>query len=222
VERFVAAHGGDGVRVEVPFTRGHWEAAWLAPHVALARGWEKQLDERYDGTLLSRRLTSADYRRWLREEAVAYVALPDAPLDPSSALEGRLIEAGLPYLREALRTRHWRIYEVLGATPLVQGPGELTGMGHDWFSLRTRRGGRLLVRVRFTRYWTVLAGQACVRKAPGGWTEVSAQGAGDVRVAARFSLARALGLGGSSCHGGADTSDVPAPTGNRQAAGTRS
>ena len=125
VERFVAAHGGSTVRVEVPFTRGHWEAAWLAPNVMLARGWEKQLDERYDGVLLGKELTAAGYRRWLDAEAVRYVALPDAPLDPSSAGEGRLIEAGLPYLHEVERTRHWRIYEVGHATPLMRGLGSL-------------------------------------------------------------------------------------------------
>ena len=104
VEHFVAAHGGELVRVEVPFTRGHWEAAWLAQRVSLARGWEKQLDERYDGVLLAKGLTAAAYYRWLRAQAVSYVALPDAPLDPSSAEEGRLVGAGLPYLREVLRT----------------------------------------------------------------------------------------------------------------------
>ncbi len=199
VERFVATHGGPLVRVEVPFTRGHWEAAWLAQRVSLARGWEKQLDERYDGVLLSRTLTAARYRVWLDQNAVRYVALPDAPLDPSSAVEGRLIEAGLPFLREVWRTRHWRIYAVLDPTPLAQGPGVLSGMGHDWFSLRARTGGSFLVRVRYTRYWTVTAGAACVGRARGGWTEVSAARAGGVSVAARFSLGRALGLGGSSC-----------------------
>ena len=44
VERFLAAHAGGPVRVEVPLTRTHWEAALLAPRVSLARGWEKQLD----------------------------------------------------------------------------------------------------------------------------------------------------------------------------------
>ena len=199
VERFVATHGGPLARVEVPFTRGHWEAAWLAQRVSLARGWEKQLDERYDGVLLSRTLTAAQYRAWLDQNAVRYVALPDAPLDPSSAMEGRLIEAGLPYLREVWRTRHWRIYAVLDPTPIAQGPGALSGMGHDWFSLRARTGGSFLVRVRYTRYWTVTAGAACVGRARGGWTEVSAARAGRVSVAARFSLGRALGLGGSSC-----------------------
>jgi hypothetical protein len=199
VERFVAAHGGSLVRVEVPFTRGHWEAAWLAPRVSLARGWEKQLDERYDGVLLARGLTAAGYRAWLEEEAVRYVALPDAPLDPSSAAEGRLIEAGLPYLREVSRTRHWRIYEVLDPTPLARGPGALSGMGHDWFSLRARTHGSFVVRVRYTRYWTVTGGSACVGRARGGWTAVSARRAGTVTVAARFSLGRALGLDGASC-----------------------
>jgi hypothetical protein len=199
VERFVATHGASTVRVEVPFTRGHWEAAWLAPNVSLARGWEKQLDERYDGVLLGRGLTAGDYHRWLDAEAVRYVALPDAPLDPSSAGEGRLIEAGLPYLREVERTRHWRIYEVHHATPLARGPGVLSAVGHNWFSLRARAAGRFTVRVRYTRYFTVAAGAACVGEAPGGWTEVSASRAGAVTIAARFSLGRALGFAGSSC-----------------------
>ncbi len=202
VERFVAgveAPPGQPVRVEVPFTRGHWEAAWLAPRVSLARGWEKQLDERYDGVLLSKGLTAARYRIWLKEEAVGYVALPDAPLDPSSAAEGRLIEAGLPYLHEVERTRHWRIYEVVGATPLAQGPGTLSDLGHDWFQLRARTAGSFTVRVRYTRYWTVTAGTACVGRAPGGWTAVTARRAGAVTVTASFSIGRALGLGGASC-----------------------
>jgi hypothetical protein len=202
VERFVAAHGGTLVRVEVPFTRGHWEAAWLARKVALARGWEKQLDERYDGILLSRGLTPARYYRWLRAQAVDYVALPDAPLDPSSAREGELVRAGLPYLRAVLRTPHWRIYAVRDPTPLAQGPGVMEGMGHDWFLLRARAGGSFLVRVHYTRYWTVTRGAACVGRAPGGWTRVAVRGAGPVEISARFSLARALGLGGASqCSG---------------------
>jgi hypothetical protein len=196
VERFVATHGGDRVRVEVPLTRGHWEAAWLAPRVALARGWEKQLDERYNGVLLSRGLDAQSYRDWLEQQAVSYVALPDTTLDPSSVREGQLVRAGLPYLREVLRTRHWRIYAVRGATPLAQGPGALSGMGHDWFALHARRPGGFVVRVRYTRYWTVTRGAACVSRAPGGWTAVAVRAAGAVRVAARFSLARALGSSG--------------------------
>jgi hypothetical protein len=195
VERFVAraeASLGGPVRVEVPFTRGHWEAAWLAEKVSLARGWEKQLDERYDGVLLAKGLTAAGYRAWLANEAVRYVALPDTSLDPSSAQEGRLIERGLPYLREVERARHWRIYEVRGTAPLASGPGRLSAIGHDAFTLDARTEGRFDVRLRYTKYWTVTTGVGCVGEAPGGWTEVTTERPGPVTVSARFSLGGAI------------------------------
>jgi hypothetical protein len=200
VERFLAKQAGGPVRVEVPLTRSHWEAALLAPSVSLARGWDKQLDERYNAVLLGSGLTAASYARWLREQAVAYVALPDTRLDPSSAAEGRLIERGLPYLRERYRGAHWRIYQVLDATPLAAGPGRLTALGQDSFTLHAAAAGSFRVRVRFTRYWTVVAGSGCVRPAPGGWTSLRATAPGTLRVAARFSLSRAFDTGGS-CRG---------------------
>jgi hypothetical protein len=193
LERYLAGHGGGLDRVEVPFTRSHWEAAWLAPTVSLARGWEKQLDTRYDDVLLRPGLTASAYYLWLRRQAVAYVALPDVPLDPSSAREGRLIEQGLPYLREVFTGAHWRVYQVMSATPLVQGPGRLTKLGHDSFTLRAQTPGRFLVRVHYTRYWTLTRGAGCVARAPEGWTYVRARQAGALVVSARFSLGRALG-----------------------------
>jgi hypothetical protein len=197
VERLLAGPAGAPVRVEVPLTRSHWETAQLAPTVSLARGWEKQLDTRFDRVLLAPGLTAAAYQRWLREQAVGYVALPDTPLDPSSAQEGRLIRGGLPYLREVLQSRHWRIYAVLSATPLASGPGRLTSLGHDSFALWADTPGRFLVRVHFTRYWTLVTGAGCVGRAPGGWTSVVARASGTLVVRARFSIGRALGLGGS-------------------------
>jgi hypothetical protein len=202
LERFLATHGGVLARVEVPFTRSHWEAAWLAPSFSLARGWEKQLDTRYDDVLLRSGLTAPVYYAWLRRQAVRYVALPDAPLDPSSAREGQLIRGGLSYLREVFSSAHWRVYEVLGATPLVQGPGRLSALGHDSFALQATSRGSILVRVHYTRYWTVVRGAGCVSSASGGWTLVVAPHAGAITVAARFSLGRGLGLGGSSCGSG--------------------
>jgi hypothetical protein len=197
VERFLAASGGGPVRLEVPLTRSHWEAALLAPSASLARGWEKQLDSRFDQVLLTPGLSAASYERWLHAQAVSYVALPDVPLDPSSAQEGRLIRAGVPFLREVFASAHWRIYSVLAPTPLVSGPGRLTALGHDSFALHAPAAGRYVVRVRYTRYWTLSRGTGCVAPAPGGWTEVSLPAAGSALVAARFSLARAFGSSGS-------------------------
>jgi hypothetical protein len=199
VKRFLAGLAAP-VRVEVPLTRSHWEAALLAPSVSLARGWEKQLDNRFDRVLLSPGLTAAAYDRWLHDQAVAYVALPDTPLDPSSAREGRLIRHGLSYLRQVFASVHWRIYAVGSPTPLASGPGRLTALGHDSFALRASAPGSFLVRVHYTPYFTLTRGVGCVRQASGGWTSVTVGSPGIVVVAARFSLARALGFG-AYCRG---------------------
>jgi hypothetical protein len=203
VERFLAGAQARGpVRVEVPLTRSHWEAALLAGNVSLARGWEKQLDTRFDGVLLEPGLTGASYDRWLHEQAIAYVALPDVPPDPSSAQEGRLIRRGLPYLRQVFAGAHWRIYSVLAPTPLLSGAGRLLSLGHDSFAVEASSAGSLVVRVHYSRYLTLTRGHGCVRRAPGGWTSVSVAAPGRATVAARFSLARAFGTG-ASCTPGA-------------------
>jgi hypothetical protein len=88
---------------------------------------------------------------------------------------------------------HWRIYAVADATPLVEGAASLTSLAHDSFALRAYAAGPVLVRVRYTRYLTVTRGRACVRQGPEGWTEVDAHARGEVVIAARFSIDRALG-----------------------------
>jgi hypothetical protein len=105
---------GTGTIVEVPMTRAHWESAYLAGYggIALARGWERQLDTRFAAIFYRPALTPAAYLAWLRANRVRYVALPDAPLDRAGAREGRLIARGLPYLHELWRSAHWRIYRV--------------------------------------------------------------------------------------------------------------
>ncbi|MDE3069409.1 MAG: hypothetical protein KGJ43_01635, partial [Acidobacteriota bacterium] len=208
VERFlVRASAAGPIRVEVPFTRAHWEAALLAPSVPLARGWERQLDKRYNLSLESSTLTAAQYRSWLDRYGVRFVALPDAPLDQSSFAEARLIRSGLPYLREIFRNVHWRVFEVLGAAPLavrLAGAGRggaaavakqprLLALTHTGFRLYASGPGRYLVKVHYTPYWQVIAGRGTVHSGPGGFTEVDAGGSGELAVRARFSLGGAWG-----------------------------
>jgi hypothetical protein len=102
--------------VEVPLTKAHWEAAYLAGHddIELARGWERQLDTRYGAIFYHPTLSPTAYRAWLAENRVRYVALPDAPLDKAGALEGASIAHGLPYLRELWHSKHWRVYRFIG------------------------------------------------------------------------------------------------------------
>ncbi|HWX95725.1 MAG TPA: hypothetical protein VNZ01_02650 [Solirubrobacteraceae bacterium] len=191
-------------RIEIVATRDHWEARWAAPHVALARGWERQLD-RYRNALFydsPNTLTAQRYRAWLLEQSVSFVALPDAPLDYSATAEAALLtgtpSAGAhppPYLAEVWRSAHWRLFAVSGPAPLSTPPSMLTQMGHASFSLRAPAAGTYTVRVRFTPYWALAAGHGCVSRSPGDWTQVRLRSAGDVRVVIDFSLARVLSDG---------------------------
>jgi hypothetical protein len=99
--------------VEVPLTGAHWEAANLAGYdgIALARGWERQLDTRYARLFYEPRLSASAYATWLRANRVAYVALPDVRLDDAGRDEGALVAHGLPYLHELWRSAHWRLFE---------------------------------------------------------------------------------------------------------------
>jgi len=184
--------GGHPARVEVPPTRDHGEARWVADAAPLARGWERQLDVHDDGLFYGHGgpLTAARYRAWLSRSAVAYVALADAPLDYSARAEARLIESGVGYLHEVWSSRHWRLFAVLTPTPPAQPPSTLTSLGADSFVLHAPRAGTFDVRVRFTPYWSVRAGNGCVQRDRGGFTEVRARAAGTLRVGIDFSLAR--------------------------------
>jgi hypothetical protein len=181
-----AAHGRP-IRIEVPFTDSHWDATVLGSHFPLARGWDRQLDTRYDQLFYEPHLTASRYRAWLVASGVSYVALSDATLDFSSVAEAALIRAKPSYLRLVDRTRDWQIYEVRHSPGLLDGPGTLSALDGDGFTIDARRPGRFLTRIHYTPYWTVSSGTALVR-ARDGWTEVSVRSAGTVRVDAGFSL----------------------------------
>ncbi len=192
---WLRAHGGEGMRIEVPPTANHWESAYLAPKFELARGWLRQLDTTRDDVFYDQgELTDATYSSWLRRNAISYVALPDAPLDYSSAAERRLILAAPPYLDPRFQTPHWRIYEVRGAKPLVAPLGaaaaETLWVGRQGFALDVTRPGEFLVRVNFTPYWSIARGAGCILRR-GDWTVARASHPGVFRVAADFSLGRA-------------------------------
>jgi hypothetical protein len=183
---------GSPTRIEVLPTRDHWEARILAPYVSLARGWERQLDERYDSIFYRSSLSAAAYLAWLRENAVAYVALPSAPLDHSARSEDRLIHSNPSFLREVWRSAHWRLFAVSPATPLAAPPAVLRALGTDSFTVYAPRAGIYEVRVHYTPYWHSRQALACVSRAPDGWTRVRVASAGQVAVGIEFSLRRLL------------------------------
>jgi hypothetical protein len=114
------------------------------------------------------------------------VAASDARLDYSAVDEDRLIRERPPYLRLRARLAHWDVYEVVGAPGLVRGPARLAALGPESFALAFERPGPALVRIRYTPYWRVEAGRACVGEED-GWTLVRADRPGLVRISTRFS-----------------------------------
>ncbi|MHB8657559.1 MAG: hypothetical protein ACYC91_06335 [Solirubrobacteraceae bacterium] len=186
---FLGRQVGPPFRVEIPFTQFHWEAYEVAPRFSIARGWERQLDIRYNALFYDGRLTSATYAAWLHHLAVRFVAVSDARLDYSAWAETALIQRGLPYLRLVWSSRHWRVFAVAGATPIVTGAATLSALGPNSISLRATRPGHALVRVRFTPYWKLSGGPGCVSP-QGDFTAVSLRRAGRVRLVIAFSLGR--------------------------------
>jgi hypothetical protein len=172
--------------VEIPFTNQHWEAAYVAPHVSLARGWERQLDQADNALFYSHRpLTAAAYKSWLDANGISWVALPDVPLDFSSVKEAALIRSGLPYLHLVWSNPHWRLWRVMGSPGLVTGPAQLTMPAPDRLVLAISRPGTVTVRVRYTAVWHVTEGYACVRPNAAGWTTVHVDQPGRVELEAR-------------------------------------
>jgi hypothetical protein len=191
----------DQRRIEIPFTRSHWEGAEIAPDVPLARGWLRQLDTGLNPIFYKGEINRLTYASWLADNAVRYVALPSAKPDKSSYGERALIEKGLPYLRLRWKSDDWRVYEVLLPTPIVIPQGNarivLEQFGSDELLLDVKRPGEAIVKVRWTPYW--FARGACVEP-DGDWTRVIADKVGFVRLSTRFSPERLFSRG-RRCNG---------------------
>jgi hypothetical protein len=197
---FLRRQTGPPFRIEIPFTQFHWEAYVVATHFPLARGWERQLDIKDNPIFYGGHLTAATYERWLHQNAVRFVAVPDAALDYSATAEMALIDHGLLYLHEVMHSRHWRVYAVADPTPIVDGPATLVAMGPDWLKLGARRAGVSLVHVRFTPYWALSGGTGCVAPA-GQYTRVTLRAPGTVRLVTSFAFDR-IGADSPRCTSG--------------------
>jgi hypothetical protein len=186
---FLSRQSGPPFRVEIPFTQFHWEAYEVAPRFPIPRGWERQLDIKYNRLFYGAPLTPASYGEWLHHVAVRFVAVSDAHLDYSAHAETALIRRGLPYLKPVFHSRHWEVYAVGNATPIASGAARLLGLGPSELTLQAARPGRVLVRVRFTPYWALAEGAGCVAPA-GDFTLITLRTPGRVRLVTRFALGR--------------------------------
>ncbi|MFD4260322.1 hypothetical protein ACFWR9_22565, partial [Streptomyces sp. NPDC058534] len=186
VVRALEGLGADRTRVEVVPARDHREAVRLAPHVNLARGWNRQLDvERarlfYDGSF-----SAATYRAWLDHWAVGFVVLPLGKPDGPARAEAALVrdpERRPEWLEPVWEDAHWRVYRVRDAVPLVSTPGTVvTSTGVD-LVLRVDRPGAVTVRVAWSP-WLRSDGGCLARD--GDFTRLTVEAPGEYRLSSRY------------------------------------
>ncbi|MGI5168747.1 MFS transporter [Spirillospora sp. CA-253888] len=190
LERYGAARG----RIEVVPLRSHWEAAGFTRRFILARGWNRQVDaERHVLFYEDGALTPASYRDWLHRWAVRFVVLPEGmENDWAGRAEAGMVRGGLPYLREVWRDRHWRLYQVADATPLVDAPSTVGHVNADELVVDVPDRGSTLLRISWSPWLRVRggdAGGACLTR-EGDFVRLRAPGPGRYRVAARYTMPR--------------------------------
>jgi hypothetical protein len=188
---------GRAVRVTVPFTENHWEARWLPPRWATPRGWERQLDVGRNALFYRDRPPApAEYRRWLDDHAVAFVAVAGVPLDAAGRDEARLVTTGrVPGVREVWRGGAWRLFAVDRPAPLATGPATVTRLGTGEVEMRARRAGTVDLRVRFTPYWRLATGSGCVERTADDRVRLRLRRPGRVRLDLAFDLRRVRARG---------------------------
>ncbi|MEV7210370.1 MULTISPECIES: hypothetical protein [unclassified Streptomyces] len=178
--------GADRTRVEVVPARNHREATLLAPHVNLARGWNRQLDvERgrlfYDGTF-----SAATYREWLDRWAVGFVVAPLGRPDGPARAEAKLVrdpELRPEWLEPVWRDAHWQVYRVRDAVPLVSAPGTVVSTGPADLVLRVARPGTVTVRVAWSPWLRSDGG--CLAQ-DGEFTRLTVEAPGEYRISSRY------------------------------------
>ncbi|MFF5482867.1 hypothetical protein ACFY5C_36940 [Streptomyces sp. NPDC012935] len=177
--------GADRTRVEVVPARNHREASGLAPHVNMARGWNRQLDmERarlfYDGSF-----SAATYRKWLDRWAVGYVVLPLGKPDGYAKVEARLIREDRPeWLEPVWQDEHWRIFRVRDAVPLVSDPASVVSTSSADLVVRMSRSGSATVRVAYSP-WLHADGGGCLTR-QGEFTRLTVTAPGTYRISSEY------------------------------------
>ncbi len=183
----------DAYRVEVLPAAHHWESAYVPRGIYIARGWERQLDRKLNPIFYqSTPLTGPQYKSWLDDLGVGYVAVPHTALDYAARAEKRLIRKGPPrYLERVFQSSNWTVYRVRNQAPLAIG-GQMVKLTPQGFVVDAEAPGTVLVRVHWTPYWSIERGTGCVEQAPDDLTMLDVQTPGRFRVGVDFAPLRAI------------------------------
>jgi hypothetical protein len=173
--------GAADSRTEVLPTARHWESAFVASAFPIARGWERQLDIRFNRLFYEPGLTAWAFHDWLKDEGVDRVALGDAALDDAGKQEAALLEQGLPFLRPVWSNAHWQVWEVVDSPGLIDGPARVVRVDAGSVVLDVTRRADVTVRVRGSAYWRTDP-PVCVESTADDWVVLRDVPAGRVTV----------------------------------------
>jgi hypothetical protein len=180
-------------RIHVVAPRRHWEALYF-PEAGfpITRGWYRQADAIHN-RLFYEGYDSSEYLAWLRRMGVAYVFLPDGPLDSWSRHErGLLMDS--PILVQVERLDGWRVYRVGDPQPLLValdgGSARVVDMEHRAVRIAVERPGRFLLKVTYTPYWELDGGS--VREGVQHFTELSLPAAGEYELRFKVTAEKVL------------------------------
>lgn len=187
IKELTALHA-DTARVEAVPQYGHWESLELASTVPLARGWERQIDTVrnplfYKCELSDCELGPGAYHRWLRRNAVRYVAISDAKPDYAAAQEAAIVRAGQPWLRPVWHDTRWQLYRVADAVPLTSRPGRVVGTTPAQITIAMPRAGSTILRV----HWSpLMQADGATLTGAGQWTRLHTTRAGRFVIRAPY------------------------------------
>jgi hypothetical protein len=166
--------------IEVVPTQRRGEAAFVAPVVAIAKGWSRAADTERHPIFYNGTLTADVYRKWLQDNAISYVAISDGPYDWSASDEVILVRTGLPYLKAVWSDQTWTLYAVTNPRPVISPPGRVTARGPVSVTVSLPAPGEYVVRVHWSRYLSASIG--CMRPTDDGWSMLVVEKPGTVTI----------------------------------------
>jgi hypothetical protein len=166
--------------IEVVPTQRRGEAAFVAPVVAIAKGWSRQADTGRNAIFYGGTLNPDTYRKWLDDNAISYVAISQGPHDWSAPDEVSLIRQGLPYLQPVWWNQTWTLYAVTNPRPVISPPGHVVARDAASLTVSLPEPGAYIVRVRWSRYLTTSNG--CMRPTEDGWSMIVVERPGTAEI----------------------------------------
>lgn len=191
-------------RIELVDAGTHAGSHALGDQVQLARGWENQSDSEYNAIFYTKdALTPQSYLDWLRDNAVAYVAVATNPLRQNKA-EAALVHSDLPYLTKIWHNDDWALFSVADPQPIVPAPLQLLGMSPKQVTMYVPDTETHLLKYRYGRYLVARSTTdktvaACITKTPDGWVTLRALMPGNYTLEGQVSLPGVLSEQPAGC-----------------------